>query len=387
MSYDGKSNGDGGGWFEQFAQLMLLMSQARAAAAESTVTTQEPVSLRTRVGLPALNALCIAAAVCTTFLGLYLMTWDIAYLLDLDWHPRSWLLAWLGLGVVTWLLAAGMKWFFKKRLSRSIKIVQALAVVGISLVAFLVVGSLLITVREKFSLKMASMIVGAALVLASLGWGFNQASELIRGYWRRSPYETAMIGIFDRVFDRLFGLEDAGQGEGQIRTEDPRWSQRRAQYGVVARPVELNGAPTDENEPLVDHQLVQINPEAGNLIWFVRFAARCDSLSIADLTRRPAPLLPFQEDGRDKRLRRAMIRRLLVRGSTEDVEHKIEGETERGLGTGGFWELQGQGATPQWTMSQDEAQRRAAEMWNLVYEGRLPVPDFWDELNETRRAA
>jgi hypothetical protein len=132
---------------------------------------------------------------------------------------------------------------------------------------------------------------------------------------------------------------------------------------------------------------VQINPEAGNLVWFVRFAARCDSLSIADLTRRPAPLLPFQEDGRDKRLRRAMIRRLLVRGSTEDVEYKIEGETERGLGTGGFWELQGQGATPQWTMSQDEAQRRAAEMWNLVYEGRLPVPDFWDELNETRRAA
>jgi hypothetical protein len=385
MSYGQDNSGDMGFW-ERFAQLMLMMSQARAAAAESTVQTNEPVTIRNRVGLPALNALSIAGSFCTAFLGLYLMTWSIAYLLDLDWHPRSWLLAWLGLAITGWLLAAGVKWFFAKKMNRSVQIVKALAAVGISLILFLAVGSLLITAREKFNLKMASMVVGAALILASVGWGYNQLSELVRGYWRRSPYETAMIGIFDRVFERLFGLEDVGQASRDVRTEDPRYLQRKAQYGVVARPVMLNGAPTDEDEPLVDEQLVQIDPEAGNLVWFVRFAARMPSLSISDLTLRPAPLLPFQEDGHDKRLRRDMIRRLLVRGSTED-EATVDGSTERGLGAGGFWELQGQGKSPEWAMERSEAQRKAAEMWDSVYDGELPVPDYWNETNEMKHAA
>lgn len=376
-------NGDGGdGTWERTAQLILMLSQLRGGATESQIHTQEPVSVRLRFGLPALNALSVVGAFVGAFAGVFLMSWGLAFLLDLDWDPRTWLVAWLLLVIAAYVAAAGAR----RLLQGSVRIVQAFAATGVVLVMGLVVGSLLLTVRERFGLELASMVVGAGLVLGCVAWGYNQASELMRGYWRQSPFETAIINEFLPLFAQMLGMKNAN-ALPDVRTEDPRYLQRRAQYGVVARPVIQNGAPATEDEMLVDEQLVAIDPEAGNLIWFVRFVARMPSLSIRDLTLRPAPLLPFQEDGRDKRLRRGMIRRLLVRGSTEEEAVAIEGEEERGLGAGGFWTLRGQGATPEWVVPPDEAKRRAGEMWDAVYDGTLPVPDYWDELNETRRAA
>ena len=378
MSY-GQDNGGDGAW-ERTAQLILMLSQLRGGATESQIHTQEPVSVRVRFGLPALNALGVFLSFVLALGGVFLMTWGMAWLLELDWDPRGWLLAWCLLVAAAWGVAAGVRRFLRQ----SVRIVQAFAAVGVALVLGLVVGSLLLTVQEKFGWQLASMVVGAGLVLGCVGWGYNQASELMRGYWRQSPFETAIINEFLPLFAQMLGMRGEAEKTDQVRVDDPRYLIRGGN-GVVARPVAPQAREYWEDDE-EETELVTIDPETGNLIWFARFAARLPTLSIRDLTVRPAPVLPFWEDGKELRLRRAMIRRLLVRGSTED-EHTVDGVRERGLGAGGFWELRGQGATPEWVKPRDQVLRETEGMWRHVYGDEMELPDYWADVNDLRQRA
>ena len=359
MTYGQK--GDGDGQWERLLAFIAALGQLRGGAIESQITTQEPVSIRTRVGLPLGNAGGFALGFCCTFLGLFMMSGSIGHLFDLDWDPRSWLFAWTGFVIVTWLVAAGVTRFLKK----SLRIVQAFAAVAVMLVLGAAVGSLLLTAHERFGLELAGLVAGPAFVLGGAALAYNQAMDLISPYWRRSPFETDMVNEFFPIFRELLGVGQ-GQAEPAIRVVDNRYLVRRTRSGQVV----MVDEDTDE-----DYELETITPEQGNLIWFGRFAITCDGLSIAGLTVDPAPMLPFEEGGRQLYLRKTMIRRLLARGSTEN-QVRVDGVLERGLGPNGWWHLRGAGASAEWAKSRRDILADTERMWHDIYKRRVPIPEF-----------
>jgi len=367
--------------FMRYITAMAALGQASSGGAESQIHTQEPISIKIRFTLQMLHGVGVFVAVLGTVGGLYLFTLGIDWLLRLGWDPRFYLVAW-----ILFLAAVASASALVQRAMRKLKldvvpVVQAFAVVGLLLFVGLAVSSLLVTTRERFGWQLVGMVVGGALLLACPAIGYNQMMDLLNPYWRRSPYEQAVTRYLLPPLAEFLSSTDM-ERPGQVREEDPRWNQRNgSRYGVVARPVDIQHPSVQDWGDFEDEEaeLVTINAEAGNLIWFVLYAARALSLSIRDLTRHPAPILPFPEDGKERRLRRDMIQRLLARGSTED-EVVVNGHHERGLGAGGFWNQRGQGATAEWVVERSEAQRRALEMWREVYGDELPIPDYHRDL-------
>jgi len=379
---------DGGGddRFMRYITAMAALGQASSGGAESQIHTQEPISIKIRFTLQMLHGVGVFVAVLGTVGGLYLFTLGIDWLLRLGWDPRFYLVAW-----ILFLAAVASASALVQRAMRKLKldvvpVVQAFAVVGLLLFVGLAVSSLLVTTRERFGWQLVGMVVGGALLLACPAIGYNQMMDLLNPYWRRSPYEQAVTRYLLPPLAEFLSSTDM-ERPGQVREEDPRWNQRNgSRYGVVARPVGIQDPSVQDWGDFEDEEeeMVTINAEAGNLVWFVRFASRMMSLSIEDLTVKPAPMLPFPEMGNDgkpkyRRLRKDMIRRLIARGSTED-EVVVDGHHERGMGAGGFWNLRGQGAKPEWAMERTKAQKKALEMWRATYGDELAVPDYHKDL-------
>lgn len=382
--------------FMKLITAMAAMGQAATGGAESQIHTQEAITVRTRFTLQLAHGLGLFIAFIGSLGGLFLFTAGLDWLFELGWDARFYLMAW----VLALLLVAGVVTLYRRVMARFgeevVPVVQAFAVVAILLLLGLAVSSLLLTTRERFGWELAWMVVGAGLLLACPAFGYNQAMDLLNPYWRRSPYEQAITRhLLPPLADLLAGM-DSGAATGEVRQEDPRWNQRvGGKYGVVARPVDIRDPSAEDWDAYEDdepRELISIEPEAGNLIWFVRYAARLPDLTIDSLTLKGAsPMLPFEERGKDdrakpRRLRRDMIRRLLARGSTSD-EVRVAGVIERGMGAGGFWHLRGQGATAEWAMEQDEAKQKAELMWREVYGDQLPVPDYWRDRGNGRKAA
>jgi len=374
--------------FMRYITAMAALGQASSGGAESQIHTQEPISIKIRFTLQMLHGVGVFIAVLGTVGGLYLFTLGIDWLLRLGWDPRFYLIAWV-LFLAAVASASALVQHVMRRLKLDVvPVVQAFAVVGLLLFVGLAVSSLLVTTRERFGWQLVGMVSGGALLLACPAIGYNQMMDLLNPYWRRSPYEQAVTRYLLPPLAEFLSSTDI-ERPGEVRTEDPRLLQRNgSQYGVVARPVAIQDPSIEdwgefEDE---DEELVAINAEAGNLIWFVRYASRMLSLSIDDLTTKPAPMLPFPETGSDgkpkyRRLRKDMIRRLIARGSTED-EFMVDGHSERGMGARGFWNLKGQGVKPEWAMERTDAQKKALEMWRVVYGDELPVPDYHQDLAE-----
>lgn len=351
---------------DKWMQLLTALGMMRGVAGtpESQIHTQEQVNPRVRSVLPRQQALNVLLAWMAFAGGIYLLSGGIEWLLQLDWDPRSYLAAWIGLlGVAGAVSAAVTRW-----VSTQVRIVQAFAWVLGFLIVVLAIGSLLLTTRERFDFwRLAGMFLGAGLILASLELMYNQSLDLINPYWRQSPLEREMTR---QIFPAIRALLERADDD-EVPVMDPRITYRR----VVGQPVSQQEEEIDVRND--DEDRTEIDPEAGNLIWFVHFAAEMPGLSIADLTVRPAPQLPFLENGRGVRLRRAMIRRLLARGSTQE-RVIVDGHSEIGLGDNGWWHLRGQGATAEWAVEKDVALRDAAEMWREAM-GDSPVPNYWSK--------
>lgn len=391
-----------------------MLRQAAGGGPESQISTREDVNIVTRFQLAALNALALFMAFCLFMAGLYLTSSGIAWLLDLNMDPASYLLAWL----VILLVAIGVNAGIRRLFQSAIRPVQSFAVVVALIVVGLALGSFALTVREHYDpVRLAGMVVGAGMMVAAPVWFYNQAMDLVQPYWRRSPYEDA---IQREIFPAIRALLGMDKEEEQAREVDPRfpfqqWSQPAyAPQPLMHRPgwtdtyvpgeevlydeeqekwQELLGDEEEEEEPTV------ITAEAGNLVWFALYAARCRSLTHADLLIKPAPTLPFKEKdrrGRERelRLRKKVLRILLARGSTRETV-SVDGQQVRGLGKNGWWHLRGQGAPPEWARRKGEnlgqckgrVVQEAVSMWESVMDD-LPVPDYWDARQyENRKAA
>lgn len=367
------------------AQALAFLQALRTGGAESTISTADAISVKNRFTLTVYQSAGIALSFVGAVAGLGLMTWSVDWLLELEWEPRFYILAWSSLFVAAYVIATVVR----AKLASQTRAIQSFAATVAVLVLGLFVGSLLVTVKERFGWQLGGLVVGAGMVLGSLAMFYNMAMEVLTGsYWRRSPFEEAVSDKVLPVFERLLEYTMMGEASSpDVRVEDPRYLVRKARNGTMVQTQALQGNEWEEGDWEDGAELVTIEPEVGNLVWFVRFAATRPSLSLSDLTVRPAPVLPFRENGEDLRLRRTMIRRLLVRGSTEDVV-TVEGMQERGLGDGGFWQLRGRGSDPAWVMDRSQAQREAIRMWRAVYEDQVPPPDVWGDVAAARvRAA
>lgn len=367
--------------------------------AESQIHTGEQVTPEVRAGMPLLQGLNLFASFVLFAVGLYLTAGGVGWLLDLGWDAGTWL-------VVLLLAAAavtGIAWAVNVRAQDASLATRVVVTAAVSVVAAFLFFFVVLALNGPLEFwQTFGMVVGAGLSLAALAVGYNQAMDLINPYWRRSPFESA---IQNQLFPALGELLKGGQGQEpeDVHVEDPRWVYRRngkpAERPYPARPG-WTEAQVDGDERLEEEdrerweqelgeksgELVTIDPKAGNLVWFGLFAARRPSLSLADLTLHPAPILPFDEDGRQLRLRRAMIRRLIARGSTSE-QVIVDGVQERGLGREkGWWILQGQGKDPVWAKERMAVMDEAEWMWAAVMPG--PPPDYFADYDaEDRRAA
>lgn len=373
---------------DQFAKVLAFLGMMRQAATpESQIHTQEQVDPKVRSTLPRHQALNLFLSWVGFIGGVWLFSLGIDWLLNLDWDIGSFLLAWIVVAIlVLAAVSAARVW-----ISKQLRVVQSFVIVLATLLLFLAVGSVLLSAHERDTTmrtwRMISMGMGTGLILASLAFGYNQALDLINPYWRQSPFERAMS---DQLFPLFRHLLMPGEPEKEADIIDPRITYRR-NGGTVARavdpprtsgtweeadPLELEAQQAEWDAEIEAQDETEIDAHAGNLIWFVSFAAGCKSLSISDLTIRPAPVLPFLESGKEARLRRSMIQRLIARGSTEDVVD-VNGHTERGLGERGWFRRMGQGATAVWARPVDEILADAHTMWEDVM-GDMPFPDYWE---------
>ena len=374
--------------FMKLITAMAAMGQAAGGGAESQIHTQEQISVTTRFKLQVLHGAGLFLAFVGFVGGLFLFTLGLDWLFRFGWEPRFYLLAWTLAALAVLALSWGVERVLGRLGTEVVTVVQAFIVLALLLFFGLAAGALALTTRERFGWQLLAMVVGAGLMLACPAFGYNQLMDLLNPYWRRSPYEQAVTGYLLPPLSRFLDAMDGGAASGEVREEDPSWllrspSNGQEQYGIVARPVAIQDPSTEDwaDYEGEETERVRIRPRLGNLIWFVRYAAKLPDLTIDTLTAKPKPMLPFEEEGKDgkprhRRLSPNMIRRLIARGSTSD-EVRVDGLTERGMGAGGFWRWRGQGATAEWVVERDEAQRRAEQMWRSVYKDSLPVPDYW----------
>lgn len=382
-------------WMKWIAMMQAFRSVV--SEPESQIHTQEPISIKTRFGLQVLNSFAVLLSFVFFVLGAYLFGNGINAILNLGLDPGTYLALWISALIVIIIVVSIIKTLLKS----SLKIVQSSTIVIVGLIGGLILFSF--ATGEDFNpLSMAGMVLGAGIMLASLALGYNQLSELINPYWRRSPYEQEITRQIFPMFSQLF--RDMEQPEQKPREVDPAITFRA--NGKVQRPVPPQHRPgwqdayvpgeeefitqdeqdwEDELADLEEDEEITIKPETGNLIWFANYVTRCRSLSLNDLKINPAPLLPFEERGRQLYLRKMMIRRLLARGSTEH-ETRVNNYTEFGLGDGGWWRLGGAGAVAEFVKSREQIRKEAAEMWHDVMNG-YEVPDYWSMYDEMEEAA
>lgn len=344
---------------ERWMRTLSLISLLRGPGGhpESQIHTNETINWRTRVALPLFQAVVLTIAFCLFVGGIILFTGGIDYQLELGWDTGSYIAAW----IVALIAAATISRIVYKLLPLADRIVQAVFVVFAMIIIGLGLVSLIFTTQND-GWELFKLTFGAALVLAMLALIYNQARYLVEPYWPRSPFESAMA-------KSLFPLiAEAMQGD---MSELPDVYERDPRYPIVRK----NGRviTDEEDDEPVRKRVETIAPEAGNLIWFGLWALGCKSLSINDLSTKPALELPWPENGKTQYLRRKMIRILLARGSTE-VSTMVNDERVTGLAENGWWDLRGQGATARWAGSKKRIRRQIEEMWADAM-GSAPLPD------------
>lgn len=359
-------------------KLIAVMQTVRGLGgeAESQIQTHENVTIANRPLLALAQGGVLVVCGAALLGALLLFTRTVSGLLDLDLRAGDYPLAW----AVGALLAMGASAAAKRFLATEARAVQLAFAVFLLMMVGLGLTAALLTAARNPAWDVAKLGFSMVLAFAALLLGYNQTKDLAHPYWRRSPLEEAVIRDVFPALRELLGAERAEGRDLTVRVSDPRFplSGTLNGEGLAERfghaAADRVGRALDEDG---EAEVVEvIDPEAGNLVWFVMHAARQRDLSIASLSISPAPTLPFREGGRDVRLSKTMIRRLLARGSTE-AEARVDGHLERGLGSArGWWNLGGQGVSAEWAVRRRTAVEDAAEMWRSVM-GEEPVPDHW----------
>lgn len=351
--------------------------------AESQISTHEQVTIANRPLLALVQGAVLLLCGVLLLAALLLFTHTVSGLLDLGLRVGDYPLAW----TVGALLVLGASWLVKRFLAAEAHMVRTFATLFLVLMVAMGLTAALLTAARNPAWAVTKLGLSMALAFVSLVLGYNQMRDLAHPYWRRSPLEDAVIRDVFPMLQGLLGAELSTGRDLSVNVRDPRFpiagmlngEGLAERFGHVA--ADYVARALDEDEDLEEIDLA--DPHAGNLVWFLLHAARQRDLSLASLKVSPAPTLPFREGGKELRLRKTMIRRLLARGSTEELT-RVDGHEERGLGPGGWWNLGGQGVMAEWAVRRDVAVREAMTMWESVM-GDAPLPDYWQ--GQKKRAA
>ena len=359
-------------WNNRWERILTLGQMLRGGGSESRINTQEGVTLKTRVMLPVAQAATTFVGFMGFMGGIMLFTGEVSWLLDLDWGTNSYVAAW----IIIVSIAVSVVWGVQRAMKHEVLMFRATVATFLLLLLGIAVFSLLRGAEDMSTWRVVKFFSGAGLILSCMLLMYNLTRFLIEPYWPKSPFETAFIQkLLPALVHSMWG--DDEEKPVTVNPFTPRIT-------ANGRPVTAAPLPEPKEEPERELPRVKetIDPEAGNLIWFALWALGCLSLTISDLTRRPAPYLPYEEVGQHGklvllRLRRKMIRVLLARGST-NVETVVDGKKVQGLGEAGWWHLRGQGATAEWAMDKEEVREQVEAAWREVM-GDAPLPDPHNE--------
>lgn len=204
-----KNNDD----LDAFSKALLILQGARGAGAESQIRTSETVNLATRVLLPVVHGLTVAACILGAAGGLWLATGEILRaVLGLRMEPFDFALTWVAVAVIMGAVRELVGFALRQADERLRMTAVMLAWLGLWVGGLAVLQKALADDGEPWR-----VVVGFAAVVACGLITYNQSRYLLEPYFPMSPWEKGFLGLLRPVLSQGLASQPGTDSSGYIR--------------------------------------------------------------------------------------------------------------------------------------------------------------------------